>query len=631
MYCRVRVLISVIICALLSGCSYHLPAIAPQEPKVIQKTADSNEFKAWDKEFEVWNKQQAIQLLPHQKYPIYYLESHSEQPGLVINHELGTGKTLLAIGFAERYPDRPVIILAPKFLLSHWLEHLDKYQVKNKARYRFVGHDACTSLVNEELSDVILILDESHRFIERVRKQVPLYSQLYMHLRKCHKILSLSGTPIYTDIFDLVYQTNFVAGKEVFPFNQSEFLKKYTTVNTWTAYWRGHLMESNYFPRSIWTALGAVATAALLKDMKIGAMLGFYASLFQPIISESFFPWFQYPLKSFEPNRIVGIVDSYFSYYSFNQDAHWYPKRLFFSKEMRYSSAQLKFLYKLYDNQLNATEVTQLLKDSTGAITSTASNCNALLNHSALQQDYSHSIGAGREIGNLIFQEPGKNGQAKIMYSQKFEKILKTIQQSNGPVMVYSHYYYNGLLLLKQFLDDRGYQGQYEIFHPEMSKEQHAQIIHKFNSRQIKILLMHPDVTEGISLKGTRQVHFLEVPVNIALQRQIIGRAIRYRSHMHLPENERWVQIYIWQHIIGTWDLQASKLHRRNWHENFAELNYYSLFAMQLDPNTLLKRFSPDTRAYSFLHTLDRQMEDFKMYLQRFSIENSNHAQPVKR
>jgi hypothetical protein len=33
---------------------------------------------------------------------------------------MGTGKTFLSIGFAERYPDKDVIIFAPRFLKSHW-------------------------------------------------------------------------------------------------------------------------------------------------------------------------------------------------------------------------------------------------------------------------------------------------------------------------------------------------------------------------------------------------------------------------------------------------------------------------------------------------------------------------------
>ena len=56
--------------------------------------------------------------------------------------------------------------------------------------------------------------------------------------------------------------------------------------------------------------------------------------------------------------------------------------------------------------------------------------------------------------------------------------------------------------------------------------------------------------SESLDLKKTRQVHIMEPHWNDAKIRQIIGRAIRYKSHESLLLNEREVQVYRWISIF---------------------------------------------------------------------------------
>lgn len=623
-----RLILYFITCALLTSCAFK------QNPTTIKTQYLAKPHKIASS-LEDWNNKQTIRLQHHQLVPIDYLEKNPKIKGLVINHYLGTGKTYLAIGFAEKHPNRPVIILAPSFLQSHWLEHLEKYGVSNKDRYRFFSHNAPEALVKEDLSNAILILDESHRFIERVRSQNPnsnLYSSLYFNLRKSHRILALTGTPIYNDIFDLIYQINLVSGKNIFPFNQEEFRVNFSKINTLNAYWRGHLLESLYLPRIATFTL----TTFSLTYFSLHPLLGFLVMLASPFIPDmlkELTPVDQYPIREFHPEKLKAIINQYISYYSFDHDTRFYPKQSSYEEGLSYNQAQLDFLYKFYDSRLNDAELTQILKDvpTFGPnISANSHNKNIYLNSSLVQNAYKITPGAGREIGNLFFIEAsgGNNPTQKIIFPAKFKHILSKIEGSHGPVVIYSHYYHNGLLLFKQFLDASGYKEKYRIFHPTISKDQHAHIINEFNNNKIKILLLHPDITEGISLKGTRQLHFLDVPINSAMKQQIIGRAIRYRSHLHLPENEQYVEIYTWKYHLK--DLKANIALRENWHHNFAALNYYSDFGSgrtKIDKNAKLKDQSPDINAYIHLNTLNRQMETLREYLKVFSIENSTYHQ----
>ena len=62
----------------------------------------------------------------------------------------------------------------------------------------------------------------------------------------------------------------------------------------------------------------------------------------------------------------------------------------------------------------------------------------------------------------------------------------------------------------------------------------------------IKVLLTTKTGTEGLNLFGVRQVHILEPYWQHVLIEQVIGRAIRYKSHLQLPPEERDVEVFIY-------------------------------------------------------------------------------------
>jgi SNF2 family DNA or RNA helicase len=64
------------------------------------------------------------------------------------------------------------------------------------------------------------------------------------------------------------------------------------------------------------------------------------------------------------------------------------------------------------------------------------------------------------------------------------------------------------------------------------------------DGKVIKIILISPAGSEGISLKNVRQVHVLEPYWNEVRINQLIGRAVRQCSHADLPMKERYVDVY---------------------------------------------------------------------------------------
>jgi superfamily II DNA or RNA helicase len=81
------------------------------------------------------------------------------------------------------------------------------------------------------------------------------------------------------------------------------------------------------------------------------------------------------------------------------------------------------------------------------------------------------------------------------------------------------------------------------MFTGEQPDIERNQMVHDYNKGKLKALLVSPAGGEGLDLKGTKSVSILDPGWNPARTEQAIGRAARFQSHEHLPENERVVNV----------------------------------------------------------------------------------------
>lgn len=77
----------------------------------------------------------------------------------------------------------------------------------------------------------------------------------------------------------------------------------------------------------------------------------------------------------------------------------------------------------------------------------------------------------------------------------------------------------------------------------------------------IQILIGSPMISEGLTLKCVRQVHLVEPCWNESRINQVVGRAVRYKSHELLPEIERTVTVlkYVAIPETGTESIDSEK------------------------------------------------------------------------
>lgn len=137
--------------------------------------------------------------------------------------------------------------------------------------------------------------------------------------------------------------------------------------------------------------------------------------------------------------------------------------------------------------------------------------------------------------------------------SKKVYHIIKYIQRSNGPVLVFSRF--EGLFGIKfiaealkqnnfQDYDKSGASKTKDTFMRWTGKQRNNKAKELFNSTanadgsKIKVFLMTTSGKEGINLMGIRQIHILEPWWNNVVDRQVIARGIRICSHSHIKDED---------------------------------------------------------------------------------------------
>ena len=167
-------------------------------------------------------------------------------------------------------------------------------------------------------------------------------------------------------------------------------------------------------------------------------------------------------------------------------------------------------------------------------------------------------------------------------YHRMIQDIFSIISQGKGKIMIYHHNVKFGVIFIKNILLTNGILDEYgqetenticsicakklkehkkdHAFKParfvmaygEIDKNTINQSINKYNlptnkdGDNIKILLGSRVMKESYDLKAVRNLLLMSRPDNIPMFIQIIGRAIRKKSHILLDENKRTVEISIY-------------------------------------------------------------------------------------
>lgn len=200
----------------------------------------------------------------------------------------------------------------------------------------------------------------------------------------------------------------------------------------------------------------------------------------------------------------------------------------------------------------------------------------------------------------LIFSGPFMKRESLIKYSTKYVAALDDIISSSGKVLVYHHVVRTtGVLFIQNMLKENGVIGDNEypdehtlcsvcsrrmgdaihkegavyvrsynyidpatehtfvpmrflIVYSDIEKTLINKIIDKYNARtnvygyDYKILIGSRVIREGYDIKAVQNLVVMSLPINIPTLLQVFGRAVRTRSHEHLPPEKRVVRVRIY-------------------------------------------------------------------------------------
>ena len=81
------------------------------------------------------------------------------------------------------------------------------------------------------------------------------------------------------------------------------------------------------------------------------------------------------------------------------------------------------------------------------------------------------------------------------------------------------------------------------------------------NGEKIKVIIVSRAGSEGLDFKNIRQMHILDPWYNLNRAEQVIGRAVRNKSHCMLSYIDRNVEIYLYGSVLDDSDEEAIDLY----------------------------------------------------------------------
>lgn len=414
-------------------------------------------------------------LQPHQQRVVDKIQQ-PDQPGLVVAHGLGSGKTLTSIA-AQEALGLDADVVTPAALRTNYAKEVAKHTKGTKLNRNLQSLQGVASR-RESPANPLMIVDEAHRIREMGTK-----TNQVIRGNTAQKRLLLTASPFYNHPADIAPLINVAAGQNVMPGDRAEFSKRY-------------IHERKISP-GFWGRVRGVApgTVEELNPKKA------------PEVRQHFGKWVDYhATKKDDPN---------------------FPAVERADIKVPMSRQQLKF----YDTALDKAPfwVSYKIKKGLPPSKQEAKQLNAFM-------------GAARQISNTTaaYQTKGVAEDPKI--GTAFGNLKTNLDASpTSKAVVYSNYLGSGLEPYKKRLTDAKI--PFAEFTGGMSKTERDEVMRRYNSGEVRTLLISSAGGEGLDLKGTRLVQVLDPHFNQAKIDQVEGRAIRFGSHKHLPPEERKVRV----------------------------------------------------------------------------------------
>jgi superfamily II DNA or RNA helicase len=486
-------------------------------------------------------------LLPQQAFVRNFMSFQTPYSSLLLYHGLGSGKTCSAVRIAEEWKKyKKIVVVVPASLKGNfrnelrspcagnsYLKQSEREQLsqlhpsdpiykeiikKSDERideyYEIYSYNKFVDLVYSKelnLKNSVILVDEVHNMVS---EDGTFYDALYKAIHDAPKdlrVVILSATPMFDKPSEFALTMNLLRLPKELP-TGNDFIKKFIKL-------KKKIIENEN---------GEEEEKIIMKAKNL--------ELFK--------------------ERIKGYV-SYF---------RGAPPYVFPEMKIKYIKCEMSdFQYNAYNGVLKNEAKLHDMSRIKSKMALKALSVNKLPNNFFIgTRMVSTIVFPNKLTGEEGFKSfKGKHITEKLhIYSTKFDTIIKKINSSGGKIFVYSAFKeYGGIKSFVRVLEEFGYlnytqhgegkkrfavwSGDEDIKLKEEIKSVYNQKVN-LNGSKIKLLILSPAATAGISLFGVRQAHILEPTWNWSKMQQIIGRGSRFCSHKDLPEEKRNIKVYIY-------------------------------------------------------------------------------------
>lgn len=419
------------------------------------------------------------QLRPHQQR---VLDKLQKSDGLIIAHQVGSGKTLTSIA-AGINSGMPMEVITPASLVNNYHKELAAHTKGQLPTIRVRSFQKAVNDAqkgNKLNTSGVLVVDEAHKLRNN---GTSMAKYIGIPGREAQKRLLLTGTPVYNNVSDIAPLVNIAAGQTILPENPTEFKNRF--------------VDERIAKLSLWDRMRGVKPG-IVKSLKNKDQL---------------------------TNALIGRIDVH------SGDTADFPSTSLEDVKVPMSRKQLD-IYNYHLGQIPFGMRTKI-KNNMPLTKQESSGLNTFL--TGIRQT---SLSPRPYIHNMTDQEEDSNtpkiqeAASRMINAAKEDKKFRGIAYSNYTAGI--NPYTRALTAAKI---------PFTTFTGDMSKQEKKNAMDAYNSGKAKVMVVSSSGAEGLDLKGTRKVQILEPHFNESKIDQVIGRAVRYKSHAHLPEKDRNVHV----------------------------------------------------------------------------------------
>jgi len=451
----------------------------------------------------------------------------SPYKGMLLYHELGSGKTCTSILIADQMLaagtiDR-VYIFTPGSLRDGWVNEYckvcgtDSDNLKNN--YTFITYNYSVKTI-PDLSNSLVIIDEVHNLINGVKNRSKHPTMIYDTLLKTEcRVLALSGTPVYNYIYEFAFLMNLIKPGVFKEIRRGDTLD----VVSFTEYF---VVDDD-------------GTITPKNPTKIRRMFEGVISYY-PGAGEEYVPKLQEmpPIKVFMP---------------IEQEKNYWTNHI---QELKFALPPNEDLKRKSPKQYEILKRLYIMAKK-NILTRSASNFY-------YPKDVQLIPDVITKRGGWIEKSRFEDGQLDKIYSAKIAALFTNIvAHLNQKHVLFTFFKVKaGAYLIKSILSMCGIKS--EIFSGDLDDYKRRSLLKRFNAEKnmygddIRVLIVTEAGAEGISVLEARHMHILESSPRMSKTIQSIGRVARYKSHMRLPVEERSIKVWRYWSVVPQRDVKIT-------------------------------------------------------------------------